>query len=161
MADGKSLKEQNTWLIRAVMIGHIVAFTWVVTDPLRLPSLSGAALAAKLETAAAPGTAALGLIVVASMLLLGVIGPLWRDRLIHRRWQDTLPGCRAFTQVGPESSHVNMSALEEKFGPLPEGAMSRTGCSLRSIGRIATTLASSMRMAAISPRVTAGRSPRC
>lgn len=121
MADGKSLKEQNAWLIRAVMIGHIVAFTWVVADPLRMPSLSGSALAAKLEAAAAPGTAALGLIVVASLLLLGMIGPLWRDRLIHRRWQDTLPGCRAFTEVGPHSSHVNMSALEGKFGPLPEG----------------------------------------
>lgn len=120
MADGKSLKQQNAWLIRAVMIGHFVAFTWVVANPLKLPLLSQSALAAKLEAVAAPGTAALGLIVVASLLLLGMMSPPWRDRLIHRRWHDTLPGCRAFSEVGPNSSHVNMSVLEAHFGPLPE-----------------------------------------
>lgn len=120
MTEGKSLKEQNAWLIRAVMIGHIVAFAWVATDPPHLPSLGGSALVAKLEAIAAPGTAALGFIVVASLVLLGTIRPDWRDRLIHRRWQDPLPGCRAFTAIGPQSSHVNMVTLEEKYGPLPD-----------------------------------------
>ena len=36
MADGKSLKEQNAGLIRAAMIGHIVAFAWIAAEPLRL-----------------------------------------------------------------------------------------------------------------------------
>lgn len=120
MAEGKSLKEQNAWLIRAVMIGHFVAFAWVTANPLHLPSLSQPALLAKLEAAAAPGTAALGLIVIASLLLLGMIPPPWRDRLIHRRWTDPLPGCRAFSEVGPKSSHVDMRALEAAIGPLPE-----------------------------------------
>lgn len=120
MAGGKSLKEQNAWLIRAVMIGHFVAFIWVAASPLRLPSLSQPALLANLEAAAAPGTAAFGLIVIASLLLLGLIPPPLRDRLIHRRWTDPLPGCRAFSEVGPNSSHVDMRVLEAAFGPLPE-----------------------------------------
>lgn len=120
MTEGKSLKEQNSWLIRAVMIGHIIAFAWVATDPLHLQSLGGSALVAKLEAVAAPGTAALGLIVVASLVLLGMIRPDWRDQLIHRRWHDPLPGCRAFTAIGPQSSHVNMATLEAKYGPLPD-----------------------------------------
>lgn len=120
MAEGKSLKEQNAWLIRAVMIGHFVAFTWVAASPLRLQSLSQPALLAKLEANAAPGTAALGLIVIASLLLLGMIPPSLRDRLIHRRWTDPLPGCRAFSEIGPKSSHVDMRVLETAFGPLPE-----------------------------------------
>lgn len=120
MAEGNSLKQQNAWLIRAVMIGHFVAFTWVAANPLRLPSLSQASLLATLEAAAAPGTAALGLIVVASLLLLGMIPPSLRDRLIHHRWTDPLPGYRAFSEVGPKSGHVDMRVLEGAFGPLPE-----------------------------------------
>lgn len=119
MADGKSLKEQNAWLIRAAMIGHIVAFVWIAVEPLRLISMNGRTFLARLETAAAPGTAAFGLIVVASLLLLGLINPNWRDRIMHWRWHDPIPGCRAFTSVGPLSSHVNMAALGAQYGPLP------------------------------------------
>lgn len=119
MADGKSLKEQNAGLIRAAMIGHIVAFAWIAAEPLRLVAMNGSALAARLEVAAAPGTAAFGLIVVASLLLLGLINPEWRDRIMHWRWRHPLPGCRAFTSVGPRSSHVNMAVLEAQYGPLP------------------------------------------
>lgn len=119
MAEGKSLKEQNAWLIRAAMIGHILAFAWIAAEPLRLLSMDGRAFAARLEAAAAPGTAALGLIVIASLLLLGMVKPNWRDRIMHWRWRDPLPGCRAFTQVGPTSSHVDMAALEATYGPLP------------------------------------------
>ena len=119
MADGKSLKEQNAGLIRAAMIGHIVAFVWIAAEPLRLLSMNGRMLAARLEAAAAPGTAAFGLIVVASLLLLGLIDPGWRDRIIHWRSRDPLPGCRAFTRVGPLSSHVNMEVLGAQYGPLP------------------------------------------
>lgn len=119
MADAKSLKEQNAGLIRAAMIGHIVAFAWIAAEPLRLLSMDGRMLATRLEAAAAPGTAALGLIVVASLLLLGLINPNWRDRIMHWRWHDPLPGCRAFTSVGPQSSHVDMAVLEAQYGPLP------------------------------------------
>lgn len=119
MAEGKSLKEQNAGLIRAAMIGHVVAFAWIAAEPLHLLSMDGRMLVARLEEAAAPGTAALGLIVVASLLLLGLIKPDWRDRIMHWRWRDPLPGSRAFTSVGPQSSHVDMAVLETKYGPLP------------------------------------------
>lgn len=119
MSDGKSLKEQNVGLIRAAMIGHIVAFAWIAAEPLRLLSMNGPTLVARLETAAVPGTAAFGLVVVASLLLLGLINSNWRDRIMHWRWYDPLPGCRAFTSVGPNSSHVDMAILEAQHGPLP------------------------------------------
>lgn len=119
MAEAKSLKEQNASLIRAAMIGHIVAFAWIAVEPLSLLSMDGRMLAARLEGAATPGTAAFGLILVASLLLLGLINPIWRDRIMHWRLGDPLPGCRAFTSVGPLSSHVNMAVLEAQYGPLP------------------------------------------
>jgi len=119
VAETKSLKEQNAWLIRAAMIAHATAFLVVAIEPAKLFKARSVHLVAKLEAMAVPGSASLGLIVIASLILLGSIPPNWRDRLIHLRWRHPLPGSRAFTVVGPTSSHVDMTALESKLGPLP------------------------------------------
>lgn len=119
MAEGKSLKERNAWLIRAAMIGHVLAFLWVAAEPTKFSSVNRANLAERLEAVAAPSAAALGLIVVASLLLLGLIPPNWRDRLLHWRWNDPLPGSKAFSKIGPESGNVDMHRLRKKYGPFP------------------------------------------
>lgn len=119
MAAEKSLKDQNAWLIRAAMIGHILAFAWVTAEPTKLLKADRTLLANQLETFAAPGTAALGLIVVASLLLLGLVPPTWRDRLMHWRWKDPLPGARAFSKIGPASGNVDMRKLRAQHGPFP------------------------------------------
>lgn len=119
MADGKSLKEQNAWLIRGVMIAHIVLFTTVALRPLQLLRMDRQALFAKLDTAALPGSAALAMIVLAVLLLLGMLPDKWRNRIIHWRWSTPLAGARAFTDIGPSSSRVDMAAVERQHGPLP------------------------------------------
>lgn len=119
MAEAKSLKEQNAWLVRAAIIAHAIAFTWIALEPAKLVRSGPVQLAAKLGTMAVPGSASLGLIVIASLVLLGLVPPNWRDRLIHLRWHHPLPGSRAFTVVGPTSSHVDMAALTAKLGVLP------------------------------------------
>ena len=119
MAETKSLKEQNAWLIRAAMIAHATAFLVVALEPAKLIKARSVQLVTKLEAMAVPGSASLGLIVIASLILLGLIPPNWRDRLIHLRWHHPLPGSRAFTVVGPTSAHVDMIALESKLGSLP------------------------------------------
>ena len=50
MAEGKYLKEQNAWLIRAAMICHVLAFVWVTADPTKMLSADRATLAKQLET---------------------------------------------------------------------------------------------------------------
>lgn len=119
MADAKSLKEQNAWLIRAAMIAHIVAFAWIALEPGKLIKAGWVELGKKLEGSAIPGSASLGLIVIMSLVLLGLIPPIWRDRIIHLRWQNPLPGCRAFSVIGPKSSHVDMQGLAAHIGVLP------------------------------------------
>ncbi|MXO60916.1 hypothetical protein GRI89_15340 [Altererythrobacter salegens] len=119
MAEGRSLKEQNAWLIRAAMVGHFLAFVWVTTEPIGLLSADRATLTNQLEAFAAPGTAALGLIVIASLLLLGFIPPIWRDRIMHWRWKDPLPGSRAFSKIGPAAANVDMRKLRTEHGAFP------------------------------------------
>ena len=119
MAKSKSLKERNAWLVRAAMIGHILVFVWVAAEPAKLFSLDPGGLAERIESIVEPGTAALGLIVIASLLLLGLVPPNLRDRIMHWRWKDPLPGSRAFSKIGPCSGNVDMKRLRTEFGPLP------------------------------------------
>ncbi|WP_421875985.1 hypothetical protein [Pacificispira sp.] len=119
MTERKSLKEQNAWLIRAAMICHVLAYIWVTVEPMKLLSVGRTSLAKQLETFAAPGTVGLGIIVIASLLLLGFVPPKWRDRLMHWRWKDPLPGSRAFSKIGPESGNVNMRKLRRELGVFP------------------------------------------
>ncbi|MDM7927562.1 MAG: hypothetical protein QUV12_02695 [Blastomonas fulva] len=119
MAEAKSLKEQNAWLIRGVMIAHIALFAAVALRPLQILQMDRQTLFEKLDAIALPGSAALAIIVVAVLLLLGMLPDKWRNRIIHWRWSTPLPGARAFTVVGPESSRVDMKAVERHHGPLP------------------------------------------
>ena len=119
MAEPKSLKEQNAWLIRGVMIAHVVVFATVALRPLQLLEMDRRTLFAKLDAIALPGSAALAVIVLAVLLLLGMLPDKWRNRIIHWRWSTPLPGARAFTVLGPESSRVDMAAVERQHGPLP------------------------------------------
>jgi hypothetical protein len=61
----------------------------------------------------------MGVAVAPLPLALSWIPPEWRDRLIHLRWHHPLPGCRAFSEVGPRSSHVDMAALIARIGTPP------------------------------------------
>ncbi|MFV3561756.1 hypothetical protein ACNJFJ_21645, partial [Mycobacterium tuberculosis] len=70
MAETKSLKEQNAWLIRAAIIAHATAFLVTAVEPAKLIKARSVQLVAKLEAMAVPGSASLGLIVIASLILL-------------------------------------------------------------------------------------------
>lgn len=119
MAATKTLKEQNAWLIRTAMVVHMAAFAWVVAAPSPGTRWTVTTIAGKIEAAAVPGSASLGLIAITSLLLLGLLPSGVRDSLVHLRWRDPLPGCRAFSKVGPAANHVDMDAITRKFGPLP------------------------------------------
>lgn len=119
MAEGKTLKEQNAWLIRAAMIGHMAAFGLIAGQPLRLMRLDGPSLAGAPRGTCCTGNRSVRPDRDRLSDLLGAINPDWRDRLVLWRWHNPLPGCRAFTQIGPKCSHVDMDRLAGEFGPLP------------------------------------------
>jgi hypothetical protein len=119
MTATKSLKEQNAWLIRTALVVHAVAFAYVVFQPLPIIQFAEPELTRKLQAFLAPGSISLGLIALTRLVLLGLIPPPLRDRLIHWRWSNPLPGARAFTKIGPSDSRVDMSKLQKKYGPLP------------------------------------------
>jgi hypothetical protein len=115
----RSLKAENAWLIRAVLVLHAVAFAYVAFEPFVVAQLAGADVREKIKVALAPGTLSLAIIVLAKLVLLGLVPARLRDQLIHWRWRHPLPGSRAFTSFGPAEVRVDLAALEQRFGPLP------------------------------------------
>lgn len=118
MADGKSLKEKNAWLIHTALVLHALAFVWAATDPGAILGRDALSVE-RIQSALAPGALSLGIIAIAGLVLLGLVPPGLRDKLIHWRWRDPLPGCRAFSEIGPGDSRVEMALLRGSFGPLP------------------------------------------
>jgi hypothetical protein len=119
MSNGRSLKEQNAWLIRAVLLLHAIAFAYVIFEPFFLAQISRPDILQKLREALAPGAISLAVIAIARIVLLGLVPSRLRDRLIHWRWRHPLPGAQAFTKFGPADPRVDMDKLESIYGPLP------------------------------------------
>lgn len=120
VAHSPSLKEQNAWLLRAVLLLHAVVFAYVAFEPVMLAQLHRPDLVQKLQEALAPGTLSLAVIALTRIVLLGLIPARLRDRAIHWRWRNPLPGSRAFTNLGPADPRVDMSRIENRYGPLPD-----------------------------------------
>jgi hypothetical protein len=115
----QSLKSQNAWLIRAVLVLHGIAFATVAFEPFVLAQLVKPDVIEKLKTLVVPGSLSLAIIVLAKLVILGLVPARFRDRLIHWRWRHPLPGSRAFTKFGLIDARVDMAGLEQRYGPLP------------------------------------------
>jgi hypothetical protein len=116
---GKSLKEQNAWLVRAALILHALAFAYVVLKPFPLSQFVDESFWKHVQEFLAPGSISLGILALTRLLLLGLIPPQLRDRLVHWRWRHPLPGSRAFTKIGPADQRVDMKKLRKALGGLP------------------------------------------
>ena len=127
MTGQTSLKAQNAWLTRAVLGIHIVGFAYVAFDPVVLSQLDAPNGLERLKPALVPGSLSLAIIVVAKLFLLGLVPAVWRDRLIHWRWNNPLPGSKAFSKFGRADPRVDIECLEAAYGPLPtdEGEQGR------------------------------------
>jgi len=68
-------------------------------------------------------TAKNGVIAACIPLLTIVLGGLVADqmkaRLVFWRWRNPLPGCRVFTELIPNDTRIDLSALKKKYGELP------------------------------------------
>jgi len=111
---GKSLKEQNRWLLWAIVaanslfLGGVVQANAIRSDGLR---------------AAFTGTQNLvpvALALIITTVMNGLISPEMKARLVYLRWRHALPGHRAFSEYAVRDPRIDLSALEKLRGsPLP------------------------------------------
>jgi hypothetical protein len=115
----KSLKEQNAWLIRVVLVLHALAFAYVVLRPFPLSQFVDESFHKHVQEFLAPGSISIGILALTRLILLGLVPPQLRDCLIHWHWRHPLPGSRAFTNIGPADQRVDMKKLRKALGGLP------------------------------------------
>jgi len=57
------------------------------------------------------------------LILTGIINaqlsPEAKSRIVFVRWANSLPGCEAFTRYARSDLRVDVSSIEEAYGPLP------------------------------------------
>lgn len=56
---------------------------------------------------------------LAAVVLNGLLGDLAKARLVFWRWQNPLPGCRAFSELMGTDPRIDAAALRAKHGELP------------------------------------------
>lgn len=57
---------------------------------------------------------------VLSLILNYFLPSEWKNRLIYLRWQNPLPGCRAFTKLAKKDNRISYEDLVAQYGELPE-----------------------------------------
>jgi hypothetical protein len=104
---GKSLKEQNRWQLWLILAANVVAFYFVLqSDVLSTAGLKGI-------FATVSNLLPIGLAIVVTTVLNGVLKSSVKDRLVFLRWKDALPGHRAFSEYGPADPRIDMAALKK------------------------------------------------
>lgn len=68
----------------------------------------------------AAGAFGVGAAIALLVLLNGVVDPVDKARLIYFRWNDPLPGSRAFTVEATRDPRIDLRRLQEKLGPFPD-----------------------------------------
>lgn len=119
MADQKTLKEQNLWLINISLLLQIGIFFWFTVQPIAFFDLPQDEAIKKLQSLLAPGAISLGVVCILRLVLLGIVPSGLRDKLVHWRVKHPLPGARAFTKIGADDPRVNLEALASQHSILP------------------------------------------
>lgn len=57
---------------------------------------------------------------IAVVVLDGIIPARFRDRLVHFRWNNPMPGSRAFSKIAPSDSRIDIKKLKASHGRFPK-----------------------------------------
>jgi hypothetical protein len=109
----KTLKASNRWRLAAAIGFNIALFLGLLSSHAwsEVSTATAAAAARSLLTGG------VGLILVT--VLNALFSPSMKARLVYWRWNDPLPGGRAFSVHGPADPRVDMAVLKRLHGPLP------------------------------------------
>lgn len=108
-----SLKDRNRWPLLFALMGNIAVF-YVVSKTNTLTLDGVADLIGGWRTWIPAGFAFLFTSVANEL-----VGSDAKARLVFWRWNNPLPGSRAFTHYAKRDPRVDLRRLKDKFGPLP------------------------------------------
>lgn len=109
----ESLKDANRLPLFAVVAANLVAFYGVVQSD----AIAGADWRAIIHELPEAAPAGLGLVLVG--ILNAQLPANLKARIVFGRWNNALPGSRAFTEYAHKDSRVDLDKLRAKLGELP------------------------------------------
>lgn len=115
MAKNQYLKAKNASWLRFFLGVNIAAFTSVVVGR---QLTAGSIEHFWQRLSAQDGLVAL-CFPIATIVLTGVLGDLAKARLVFWRWNDPLPGCRAFSIIMGSDPRIDTKDVRSRLGSLP------------------------------------------
>jgi hypothetical protein len=112
MAATKPLKEQNRPILRVVFYSNLAGFVAICHLGILAEAPRWAQFVASLPKSAL--VAALGL--AASIVLNGQLPTIAKERLVFWRWQNPLPGHRAFSYYAYRDARLDRERLAKAYG---------------------------------------------
>jgi hypothetical protein len=106
-APPRSLKDQNRWQLWLTIAANLVVFYVICrADALATSGITG------LITGAA-NLLPIGLALIVTSIANGLLNAAMKARLVFLRWNNALPGHRAFSAYGPADPRVDMAQLKK------------------------------------------------
>lgn len=106
----KSLKDQNRWQLWLAMVANVVAF-YVL---MQWDVISAAGIRALIVKAA--NLLPVGLTVVVTTVINGLLSSDMKARIVFLRWKHALPAHRAFSDAAPNDPRIDMGRLIKACG---------------------------------------------
>jgi hypothetical protein len=111
----KDLKSEYRIHLRVFVVVHVaIAWSMVTLGALDLTGANSL-----MEKLLAKGGVAAGLLPIVTLVLNGWVKSSYKEVLVFWRTREALPGHRAFTELAPGDSRIDLQRLEASHGVLP------------------------------------------
>lgn len=119
MSDEKTLKQVNLIYVQGYLIANILVF-WLLAG-LKFGNLieSLEASFGKITDKIIESIVISALFYIGTVVICGLLSSNLKYILIFWRWQNPLPGTRAFTHLMSKDPRIDPKILEERYAPLP------------------------------------------
>jgi hypothetical protein len=112
----KSIKDQNRWQLWFVIAANVVAF-YVLMQWDEMTTSGIKALISR-----AGNILPVGLAIVVTTVVNGLLSPEAKARIVFLRWTHALPGHRAFSELALKDSRIDLMRLKKACGnKFPDG----------------------------------------
>ncbi|MFZ5812581.1 MAG: hypothetical protein ACOY4F_11100 [Thermodesulfobacteriota bacterium] len=122
MATEQTLKEKNTLSLALVIFINLILYYLLSTSGL----IDAKKIIDNLNEwqKLVPSTA----LIVFSLIINGIIGATNKSRLVFLKWNNTLPGCEAFSKHAMEDERIDTENLKKLIVKIPQTAREENAC---------------------------------
>jgi len=111
-----SIKDAYRWQLFAALAANLVIYYTLVKG------LSLAEIRSNTALAHLAGLLPSGLAIALCGIINAQLTPFQKARIVFFRWDNPLPGSRAFSHYAPRDPRIDMKAVQAKWSPLPNDA---------------------------------------